>query len=86
MKDFILATRVNGYANNAVRALAKGLGISISEYLRKLILQDLESQKLFQDKLKEAVEQSESVARRRLTPEASIIRHLREAYQDEESE
>ena len=59
MKKHILATRVGHYVNNSVRVLARGLGISISEYLRKLILQDLESKRLFEDELTEALKKSE---------------------------
>ena len=33
-----------------------GLGISVSEYLRKLIIQDLDSRRLFEDDLAQAVE------------------------------
>ena len=56
MKKHILATRVGHYVNNSVRFLTCGLGISISEYLRKLILHDLESRHLFEDELAKAVE------------------------------
>lgn len=52
----ILATRVGQYVNNSVRRLTVGLGISISEYLRRLIIQDLDSRSLFDDDLKIAVE------------------------------
>jgi len=55
-----LSTRVSPIVNTAVRQLTKALGITISEYLRKLILQDLDSRKMFQDELKKAVEQSEA--------------------------
>tara|TARA_B100001971_G_C18067508_1_gene471259 strand:- start:644 stop:835 length:192 start_codon:yes stop_codon:yes gene_type:complete len=55
VKKHILATRVGHYANNSVRTLARGLGISVSEYLRKLILQDLESKRLFEEDLSKAL-------------------------------
>jgi len=61
----ILATRVSPYINQSVRRLTKGLGISISEYLRKLILQDLDSRKMFEDELKKAVEQSDEESKSR---------------------
>ena len=75
LKKHILATRVSSYVNNSVRALAKGLGISVSEYLRKLILQDLDSRKMFEDELKRAVEQvdeEEHTSRKPQSPEDAI--------------
>jgi hypothetical protein len=41
----ILATRVSPLVNKSVKQLAETLGITVSEYLRKLILDDLESKK-----------------------------------------
>ena len=80
-----LATRVSPYVNTSVRKLAKGLGISISEYLRKLILQDLDSRKMFEGELKKAVDESKTIpqvhARR---PEDSIRDLLRKDGRDEE--
>jgi len=58
MKKHILATRVGRYAYNSVRVLSKGLSISVSEYLRNLILQDLESRRLFEDELAKVVDDS----------------------------
>ena len=58
MKKHILATRVGHYVNNSVRFLTRGLGISISEYLRKLILQDLESRHLFEEELIKVIDAS----------------------------
>jgi predicted RecB family endonuclease len=84
-----IATRVSPYVNQSVRKLAKGLGISISEYLRKLILQDLDSRKMFQDELKKAVEQSEANdVTQRPRPRASahtITQQLLEALAREEN-
>ena len=59
MKKHILATRVGHYVNNSVHVLTRGLGITISEYLRKLILQDLESKRLFEDELARTFEKPE---------------------------
>ena len=56
MKEHILATRVNDYINKSVRLIAGALGISISEYLRKLILHDLDAMKTFVDELKKECE------------------------------
>ena len=58
MKKHILATRVGRYVNNSVHVLTRGLGISISEYLRKLILQDLESRHLFEEALAKSIDES----------------------------
>ena len=58
MRKPILATRVAPYINKSVRRLTKALGISISEYLRRLILQDFDSRKIFDDELKRVIEQS----------------------------
>lgn len=55
----ILATRVVPVINKSVRKLTRGLGISISEYLRRLIFQDLDSRRIFNDELKKAVEEAE---------------------------
>jgi hypothetical protein len=71
-----LATRVSPYVNNAVRRLTTGLGITISEYLRKLILQDLESRRIFDDELKKAVMESEPHIRKR-APKENIIELFR---------
>jgi len=56
VKKHILATRVGHYVNDSVRGLTRGLGISISEYLRKLIIQDIDSRRLFEEELARAVE------------------------------
>ena len=56
MKKKIIATRVGHYVHNSVKDLTRGLGISVSEYLRKLIIQDLDSRRLFEDDLAQAVE------------------------------
>jgi hypothetical protein len=56
MKEHILATRVNDYINKSVRVLSEALGINISEYLRKLILHDLDAMKTFVDELKKTTE------------------------------
>lgn len=56
MKEHILATRVNDYINKSARLLAEALGISISEYLRKLILHDLDTMRTFVDELRKKAE------------------------------
>lgn len=80
----ILATRVSPYVNQSVRRLTRGLGISISEYLRKLILQDLESRKLFQDELKEAGDQSEKSVAASSDTSRNIRNRVLEALRNEE--
>jgi len=55
-----IATRVSPVVNNAVRQLTKALGITISEYLRKLILDDLESKQMFRGEFKKTVEQPQT--------------------------
>jgi hypothetical protein len=89
MRKPALATRVSPYVNQSVRKLAKALGITISEYLRKLILQDLDSRKMFQDELKKAVEKSEEgehVGRKSLDPAEILARTLREEARKEDEE
>ena len=56
MKKAILATRVGSYIDKSARMLIKSLDISISEYLRRLIMQDLDSRKLFDEELREVIE------------------------------
>lgn len=56
MKKTILATRVGSYIEKSVRMLIKSLDISISEYLRRLIMQDLDSRNLFDKELREVIE------------------------------
>lgn len=56
MRKPILATRCAPCVNNAVRKLANSMGVSISEYLRRLVLQDLDSRKMLDEELKKAVE------------------------------
>lgn len=77
-----LATRVSPIVNIAVRRLTEALGITISEYLRKLILDDLESKKMFEDELKTAVKKSEPKARKE-TPGEMLRKLLSEP--DEEN-
>ena len=60
MKRKIIATRVGYYVHNSVKDLTGGLGISVSEYLRKLIIQDLDMRHLFEDELAQAVESSKA--------------------------
>ena len=59
-----LATRVSPVVNNAVRQLTKALGITISEYLRKLILTDLETKQMFWGEFKKTVEQPQTKDRK----------------------
>jgi hypothetical protein len=70
-----LATRVSPVVNIAVRRLTEALGITISEYLRKLILDDLESKKMFEDELKTAVKKSETNDHK-ATPESLLTKLL----------
>ena len=58
MRKHVIAARVGKYVYNSVQGLTKGLGISISEYLRKLIIQDLDSKRLFEEDLARVVEAS----------------------------
>jgi hypothetical protein len=55
----ILATRVSPVVDNVVRILANTLGITISEYLRKLILDDLESKRVFNGHFTKTIGQTE---------------------------
>jgi hypothetical protein len=77
-----LATRVSPVVNTAVRRLTEALGITISEYLRKLILDDLESKQLFEDEFKATLERSEPKARKE-TPGEMLRKWLSEP--DEEN-
>lgn len=71
LQNYIVATRVSSAVNNAVRKIARGLGVSRSEYLRNLILQDLDSKGFLRDEqLAKAVKQAEEDER---TPKRSII-------------
>ena len=56
MRKPILATRVAPVVDRSVRRLTRGLGISISEYLRGLILRDLDSKNALKGELAEHVE------------------------------
>ena len=58
-----IATRVSPAVNKAVRQLTNALGLTISEYLRKLILDDLESKGMFNAQIKESIEQTETMDR-----------------------
>ena len=70
-----IATRVSPYIDKAVRKLAKGLGITISEYLRGLILQDLDYRNLFRDELKRTVE-TEEISVKQVSPANSLRKIL----------
>ena len=72
----ILATRLSPIVNKRVKQLAKALGITVSEYLRKLILVDLETKQLFSEKIRETVEQTQ-INNHERTPEESIRKLLR---------
>jgi len=80
-----LATRVSPNVNASVRRLTKALGITISEYLRKLILDDLESKQMFKGEFKKAVEQSETNDRTQ-RPKESIGEQLLKAFAREEND
>ena len=76
-----LATRVSPNIYNSFKLLANNLGITVSEYLRRLILQDLESKKMLQYRLKNADqedEDNEAIIRRRSDNPAEAIRRLLE--------
>ena len=80
-----IATRVSPVVNTAVRQLTKALGITISEYLRKLILDDLESKQMFKGELKKAVEQSETNDHTQ-RPERRITKQLLKALEENNDE
>ena len=46
-------SRVGADIDKSVRKLAEAMGISISEYVRRLILEDLDSRNLFETKRRE---------------------------------
>ena len=46
MKEHMLATRVGHSIYNSVQTLTEAIDISVSEYLRKIILSDLDSKSL----------------------------------------
>ncbi|MEM2351237.1 MAG: hypothetical protein QXT26_02400 [Thermoproteota archaeon] len=52
----ILWTRVDTKIRNVVEKLAKAKGVSISEYLRDLVLEDLDRRTIFTTVLKEDLE------------------------------
>ena len=79
LKKNILATRVSTYVNTTVRKVVRGLGISVSEYLRTLILHDLESKGMFKEELKHTLEQPEE---QEITPEDSIRELLRGSWDE----
>ena len=59
MRKPILATRVSPYVNTSVKQIVKNLGITVSEYIRSLILQDLNSKKFFDGEHRNTDEQPE---------------------------
>jgi len=73
-RKLALCTRVSPYVDKSVRKLAKGMGITISEYLRRLIMQDLDSKRLFNNDLRRTVDSydDEDVRPRRVTEEFTI--------------
>jgi hypothetical protein len=80
-----IATRVSPAVNNAVRQLSKALGITVSEYLRKLILDDLESKRIFNEqftKMTGTPETKEAEER----PEDSIKKLLSRMNEEENNE
>jgi transcriptional regulator with XRE-family HTH domain len=80
----ILATRVSPVVNKSVKQLAKILGITVSEYLRKLILDDLESKQMLSKQFTKTVEQTEPKQNKE-RPEDKI-RKLLSRLQEEESD
>jgi len=51
----MLWTRVDGNIRDLVEKLAETKGITISEYVRSLVLEDLDRRSFFTTKLKEAL-------------------------------
>jgi len=52
LKEHMLATRVGHSIYNSVQTLTEAIDISVSEYLRKLVLSDLDSRSLLDDELR----------------------------------
>ena len=52
MKEHMLATRVGHSIYNSVQTITEAIDISVSEYLRKLILSDLDSKILIDEELR----------------------------------
>ena len=71
-----IATRVSPRVNKAVKQLTKTLGITVSEYLRKLILDDLESKRILNSQFATTLEQDETMKPER--PEEMIRKALLE--------
>ena len=71
--------RVGPEIDKWVRNLSQAMGISISEYVRTLILQDLESKGMFKEELKKNLERSEKHEK---IPENSIRESLRHMWDE----
>jgi len=54
-KSVMVWAWVDKEIRDLVEKIAKSKGISISEYVRQLIIEDLDKRSIFTDKLKEAV-------------------------------
>ncbi len=52
-KSCMLWTKVDGNIRKLVETLAKSQGLTISEYMRRLVIEDLDKRSVFTAKLKE---------------------------------
>ena len=52
-KSCMLWTKVDGNIRRLVEALARSQGLTISEYMRRLVIEDLDKRSVFTAKLKE---------------------------------
>jgi len=55
MGDGWIGIRIDPEIDRIVRQVAKKMGISTSEYIRKLILEDLEKKSILTARIKEAI-------------------------------
>lgn len=54
-KAYMLWTRVDGNVKRIVEKLAKSQGLTISEYVRRLVIEDLDKRSIFTVMLKEGI-------------------------------
>ncbi|MEM3697411.1 MAG: hypothetical protein QXZ02_03040 [Candidatus Bathyarchaeia archaeon] len=52
-KSCMLWTKVDAHIRKLVEALARSQGLTISEYVRRLVIEDLDKRSVFTAKLKE---------------------------------
>jgi hypothetical protein len=73
-------SRIGIDVDKRVRRISRALGISISEYVRRLILQDLDSRKMFDNELREAIQEHEvdepTIRKNSHNPREAILRLL----------